>query len=167
MRIHRSICTGLVLAAALGGCSPKFDWRDYRGADAPYAVLFPGKPATYSRTVNLDGTQASMTMAAAEIDGTMFAVGSAQFTDTAQAQVALQAMKTAMVRNIGGTVDREAARDGGVDLTAHGVSAGRPMALHGRFIARGKYAYQAIVIGPTRATDTEQIETFLQSFKPG
>ena len=45
-----------------------------------------------------------MTMAAADIDGTMFAVGSAQFTDAGQAQQALQAMKTAMVRNIGGSL---------------------------------------------------------------
>lgn len=166
MRILHSIGAALALAAAVSGCSPEFNWRDYRGADAPYSVLFPAKPATHTRTVTLDGRQAAMTMAAADVRGTTFAVGSAEFPDAAQAQSAVLAMKTAMVRNIGGSVAREVTRDGGVELEAHGTSNGRPMQLHGRFIARDKRAYQVIVIGPDQAVDTENIETFLRSFKP-
>jgi hypothetical protein len=51
-----------------------------------------------------------MTMTAAEIDGVVFAVGSAQLADAAQAPAAIEAMQTAMVNNIGATVT--AARHG-------------------------------------------------------
>lgn len=152
--------------AALTACSPKFDWRDYRSAEAPYSALFPGKPATHTRTVNLGGQEASMTMAASDVDGTMFAIGSTELATPAAAQLAAQAMKTAMIRNIGGVPAKEDAKDGGVELVAHGTNAGRAIDLHGRFVARGNRAYQAVVIGPARAMDREAIETFLTSFKP-
>jgi hypothetical protein len=73
---------GAVLAAAMvSACSPKFDWRDYRSNEAPYAVLFPAKPATQTRSINLGGEQVKMQMAAAEVDGVTFAVGSAEMAD--------------------------------------------------------------------------------------
>ncbi|QGZ41097.1 hypothetical protein IP92_00002 [Pseudoduganella flava] len=159
-----ALATGLT--TALSGCSPKFDWRDYRSADAPYSILFPGKPATHTRTVNLDGQQTSMTMAAADVDGTMFAVGSTELVSPAAAQQAAQAMKTAMLRNISGIPTKEGSKNGGVALEAHGTNGGRAIALHGRFVARGNRAYQAIVVGPDKAVDREAIETFLTSFKP-
>jgi hypothetical protein len=155
----------LAAAAAMCACSPKFDWRDYRAADANYSVLFPGKPATHTRTVNLDGREAAMTMTAAEVDGTVFAVGSAVLPDTAQAEHAVRSMRTAMVRNIGGTVANEAVHEGGIDVEAHGASNGRPLQLHGRFVARGTRAYQVIVVGPDKAIDAENIDTFMRSFK--
>ena len=54
---------GLLLAA----CSPKYNWRDYASPDAPYRVMFPAKPATFTRTIDLDGMQVAMTMTAAAI----------------------------------------------------------------------------------------------------
>jgi hypothetical protein len=165
MKHHFSIPLAVAVATALSACSPKFDWRDYRAADAPYAVLFPGKPVTHTRTVDLDGRKASMTMTAAEVDGTMFAVGSAMLADAAQAEHAARSMRTAMVRNIGGTVLKEATRDGGIEIEAHGASNGRRMQLHGRFVARDTRAYQVVVIGPDKAVDAENIDTFIRSFK--
>ncbi len=110
------------VVAAVCACSPKFDWRDYRGSKAPYAVLFPGKPATHTRQVNLDGQNADMTMAAVNIDGTLFAVGSAELPDPDKAQLAVQAMKKAMVRNIGAASAIEATRDGAFTVEAKGSS---------------------------------------------
>ncbi|GGY69619.1 hypothetical protein [Pseudoduganella albidiflava] len=165
MRLSFSIPVAVALATVVSACSPKFDWRDYRAADAPYSVLFPAKPATHTRTVSLDGREASMTMTAAEVDGTMFAVGSATLADATQAEQAVRSMRTAMVRNIGGNVSKEAVRDSGIDIEAHGASNGRPMELHGRFVARDKRAYQVIVIGPEKAVDAENIDMFLRSFK--
>lgn len=165
MRLHFSIPLAVAVVTAVSACSPKFDWRDYRATDAPYSVLFPAKPATHTRTVSLDGREASMTIAAAEVDGTMFAVGSATLADASQAEQAACSMQTAMVRNIGGTVSKEAARHNGVDIEAHGASNGRPMQLHGRFVAHDKRAYQVVVIGPEKAIDAENIDTFIRSFK--
>jgi hypothetical protein len=165
MNRHFSIPLALAVAATLCACSPKFDWRDYRAADAAYTVLFPAKPATHTRNINLDGREAPMTMTAAEVDGTVFAVGSAELPDASHAGQAARSMQAAMVRNIGGTIAKEAVRDGGVDVEVHGASNGRPMQLHGRFVVRDRRAYQVVVIGPDRAVDTETIDTFIRSFK--
>lgn len=155
----------LLAAATLTACSPKFDWRDYRGSEAPYAVLFPGKPATHTRPVDLGGATASMTMAATEIDGTVFAVGSVELADAERAQLAVQAMKAAMVRNIGATQPVESTRDGAFEVAAHGTRGNQPVTLRGRFLARGKRAYQVIVLGPDHGVEREHVDTFLRSFK--
>lgn len=160
-----SLLATLLAALILTACSPKFDWRDYRASQAPYAVLFPGKPATHTRPVDLDGQTATMTMAATEIDGTVFAVGSAELADADRAQLAVQAMKAAMVRNIGAAQPVESTRDGGFELEAHGARGGQPVTLRGRFLARGQRAYQVIVVGPDNAVSRENTETFLRSFK--
>lgn len=165
MRRHLSIPIAIAFAAALSACSPRFDWRDYRSSDAPYSVLFPGKPASHTRAVNLDGREAPMTMTAAEVDGSIFAVGSAALRDEVEARRAIGSMRTAMVRNIGGSVSKQAEREGALEVEAHGASNGRPMQLHGRFIAHGNRAYQVIVMGPEKAVDAENIDTFLRSFK--
>jgi hypothetical protein len=155
----------VAVATAVSACSPQFDWRDFRSAEAPYSVLFPGKPATHTRTVDLDGRAAAMTMTAAEVEGTIFAVGSATLADASQARHAIGSMRTAMVRNIGGSVSKEAEREGALEVEAHGANNGRPIQLHGKFIAHGNRAYQVIVMGPEKAIDAEHIDTFMRSFK--
>lgn len=167
----------LLAASVLAACSPKFDWRDYRSTDAPYAVLFPAKPATHTRTINLDGQQVKMTMAAAEIDGVTFAVGSAQVDDPAKAQLAAVAMKAALVRNIAGTVTSDqvtgtSSGNGGMQgqqtvlaVEANGSQKGEPMRLVGRFIAKDTRIYQVIVIGQGKHMENDAVETFMSSFK--
>jgi hypothetical protein len=90
--------------AALAACSPKFNWRDYNSQEAPFRAMFPDKPASHTRTVDLDGMKVEMTMTAADVDGTMFAIGTAEAPDADKAEAALAAMKTALVKNIGATI---------------------------------------------------------------
>jgi len=158
------------LCLLLSGCSPKYNWRDYASPDAPYRVMFPAKPATFTRTIDLDGMQVAMTMTAAEVDGATFAVGAAEAPDAARAQAALEAMQVALVRNIGATVTRQdttvdnngrATRD----VEASGTHNGAPMHLAGHFESRGKRFYQVIAIGRADALPAEQVEQFLTSFK--
>lgn len=156
----------LILAMLLSACSPKYDWRDYRSNDAPYAVLFPGKPATQTRSIKLDQLDVSMTMSAADIDGVVFAVGSAQLADAAQAPAAVEAMKTAMVKNINATVTSSKTLDNGaLEVDASGTEKGQTMRLIGRFIAKEKRIYQVVVVGPARRIDADSVDTFLTSFK--
>lgn len=158
----RALPLALLLALTLSACSPKYDWRDYRSGDAPYAVLFPGKPATQTRTVQLDQLTLSMTMSASDIDGVVFAIGSAQLADAAQAPAALAAMQRAMVANIGGTITRsQAIPGGGTEIQASGKS----MRLLGRFVARDRRIYQIVIVGPAQKIETETAETFFTSFK--
>ncbi|KQV88528.1 hypothetical protein ASD15_25915 [Massilia sp. Root351] len=175
--LFRTAIGAALAAAAVSGCSPKFDWRDFRSAEAPYAVLFPGKPATHTRSISLGGETVKMQMAAAEVDGVTFAVGAAEMADAAQAQAAITAMKNTMVANIGGTVTAEkqasaAASSGGVsqqqqsiDVEAKGARNGEALRLVGRFIARDKRVYQLVVIGKDKHMVNDEIDTFMRSFK--
>lgn len=170
------VLSRIVVAAgvlALPACTPTYDWREVRGTEAPFSVVLPAKPATYSRPINLDGVRLVMTMTAAEADGVTFAVGSAQLPEPAKAQAALQAMKTALVNNIGGTVRHEksaaAAGVASIDIEAAGTSnaagGGQPMLLFARFAAKDRWIYQAVVIGRGKAVSRDAVETFFTSFK--
>jgi hypothetical protein len=156
------------LVAALAGCNPKYNWRDYASPDAAYRIMFPAKPGTFTREIDLDGLRVPMTMTAAEVDGATFAVGTAQAPDAARAQVALEAVRTALVHNIAGKVTREKrAGDGGAaDIEARGTANGVPMRLSGHFETRGTRLYQVIVVGRTDKVPDEQVEQFLSSFTP-
>ncbi|WP_240162447.1 hypothetical protein [Glaciimonas sp. PAMC28666] len=168
-----SVSLVLVLASA---CSPKFNWRQVQGNDAPFSVLLPAKASTFSRAVDLDGIKLNMTMTAAEVGDVVFAVGSAKLNDPDQAAPAIQAMKTALVKNINGSVKSETANvaSGGsqgtvskIDIEALGPAenTGQPKVLFAHLEAKGQYIYQVIVIGPQKAVSTENVETFMQSFK--
>lgn len=162
--------TTLLLAglAWLQACTPTYNWRETRGPDAPYVVLMPAKPSSHSRPVDLNGIKVTMTMTAAEVDGVTFAVGTAELADAAQAGPALAAMKTAMVRNLEGTVIQER------QLAAPAVpgmseieAAGQGRLMVARFVARDRRVYQAVVVGKEKAVPREAVDTFLTSFKPG
>ena len=162
---------------ALAACSPQHNWRDYSSPDAPFRVMFPDKPATHTRSINLDGMSVNMTMAAAQVDGTMYAVGSAEAPDADKAEAALAAMKTALVRNIGATIKSEksgkasagagssSARSAAIDVEAAGAQNGVPMRLVGHFESRNKRFYQVIVMGKAKDISQDQVEMFMSSFK--
>lgn len=162
---------------ALAGCSPKYDWREVHGTDARFVVLLPAKPATFSRPVNLNGVQVTMVMTAAEVGGVTFAVGSAELPDAGAAQLALLAMKKAMLNNIKGTIQSEksaaavsasgAAASGSIatDIEAAGSIGGQPARLFARFVAQDKRVYQAIVLGPEKALSRDAVDSFFTSFK--
>ena len=151
----------LLAGALLAGCNPAYNWRDYTSEDGRFKALFPAKPAALARTVDLGGLQVEMTMTAAKVDGTTFAVGTAVAPDPARALAALPAMRLALLRNIGAT---DAAATGDLRVDATGTAQGAPMHLSGRFEARGSRFYQIIVLGPAGETPPEQIEQFLTSF---
>ncbi len=165
----KKISLALLMAAALSACSPQYDWRDYRSNDAPYAVLFPAKPASQTRAIKLDNLDVNMTMTAAEVDGVVFAVGSAELAAAAQTPAALEAMKTALVKNIGATVTKSASStaDGrtSLDVEAKGSQNGEAMLLIGRFIAKDKRIYQVIVMGREKNIVRDTVETWFSSFK--
>ena len=173
----RHLCLSLLACVTLAACSPQYNWRDYSSQHAPFRVMFPDKPAIHTRSIDLDGMKVDMTMTAAQVDGTMFAVGSAEAPDAARAKAALAAMKTALVRNIGATIKSEKAGkasavagsspadSAAIDIEAEGVQNGVPMRLVGHFESRNKRFYQVIVMGKTRDISQEQLEMFMSSFK--
>ena len=179
MRPSLYLSTTLFVLANLSfaGCSPTFNWRDYSSPEAPFRVMFPDKPSTHTRAIDLNGLKVDMTMTAAQIDGSMFAVGTAKAPDAAQAEAALAAMKTALVKNIGATVTKEKVskaasasgttntRSAAIDIEATGMQKGEPMRLVGHFESRNKRFYQVIVMGKEKELSKENIDMFMSSFK--
>jgi hypothetical protein len=174
--ILHAVFLAFITACLLAGCSPDYNWRDYSSQTAPYRIMFPNKPDSHTRSVDLAGLKVDMTMTATEIDGTMFAVGSAELPDAARAPAALAAMQTAMLRNIGATAPSERAvaasgkvppaGDGApIDIEATGNRNGVPTRLVAHFEARGARVYQVIVIGKPSSMPTEQVKQFMSSFK--
>lgn len=151
-----------LLALMLVACNPTYNWREHASPGHDYMVLFPAKPASFTRTVDLDGLQVEMTMTAAEAAGATFAVGSASVPDATHAPKALAAMRSAMLRNIG-AADAAPPDISTVDAQGRGAQ-GQAIHLSGRFVARGVRVYQVIVVRPVGATPPEQVEQFLTSF---
>ncbi|MGF6274422.1 hypothetical protein ABIB38_002802 [Massilia sp. UYP11] len=165
----RILVPAMLAASLLAGCNPTYNWREHTSQEGRYKILFPAKPATFTRAVDLDGLRVEMTMTAAEVDGSTFAVGAATAPDAARARAALPAMRLALLRNIGAGEDAEPAAPApqdGLRVEAAGAANGKPMRLHGRFEARGERFYQVIVLGPANATPPEQVDQFLSSFAP-
>ena len=154
-------------AIVLAGCSPTYNWRDYTSSDGTFRVLFPAKPSTHTRSIDLGGIRVDMTMTAAEVEGNTFAVGTAVAPDAAMAQATLPAMRQALLRNIGATQDvAEPAPGKPLEVDATGKGNGGPVRLVGRFVAKGARVYQVIVVGKPDRMKPEQTEQFLASFAP-
>ena len=175
--LYKTTTLAALASLFLAACSPQFNWRDYSSQNAPFRVMFPDKPATHTRTIDLNGLKVDMAMTAADVEGTMFAVGTAEAPDAAQAEAALSAMKTALVKNIGATVTSEKAsaastaagsatkRRATIDIEARGTQKGESMRLVGHFESRDKRFYQVIVMGKEKDLSKENIDMFMSSFK--
>jgi hypothetical protein len=161
-----------LLALSLSACSPKYDWRDVQGGDAPYTVLMPDKPARLSREIQLGQQTVTMHMTAAQIDGVKFAVGAVQMPDATQAQTAIALIKSMLLKNIAGTMTQEKTSVSNVDgkLTLNdefdAISSDPSLRMAGRLVAHDVWAFEVLVVGPEKAINQDVIDTFLGSFKP-
>lgn len=155
----------IVLVFFISACSPKFDWREVRGSMAPFTVLLPAKPSSFSREMELGGVKLQMHMTAADADGLSFAVGCAKVDEPGKIPEVLAAMRSGMLKNIQGT-SVTPGQSGGDQLEAIGtLQNGQPVKLVGRFVARGSWVYQVVVIGKEKAITPDVLDTFMTSFK--
>jgi len=162
-------------ACALLACTPALDWREVRGANAPFTVMLPAKPAVQTRQLELAGMQVTMTMTAAVADEVTFGVASVQLPNPAGVMPALEAMKNALVSNIDGSIRKQTQAPSSYgpgpafDIEALGKpgprTGGKPLMLYARFVARGQRIYQVAVIGPAQAVTQDTADMFLSSFK--
>ncbi|WP_454734664.1 hypothetical protein [Cupriavidus necator] len=177
-----------LLALALCACSPRYDWRTIQSGEGGYAALYPGKPTSAARDVTIAGRKLPMTMEAARVDDTLFAVGVVTLPadDPELRREALAAMQAGLLANLG-TPSGEPARTrpvtimtaerprrplDGVEVQASGVSPQdqSPRRLTARLVAVGVRAYQAVVLesgdAARDARQAEQVEQFLEGFHP-
>jgi hypothetical protein len=166
-------------APALTACAPDYNWREIRPPATGYAVMLPGKPASMSRPIDLDGLAVTMAMSGARVGEQSFTVGVVVLPDAQAATRAKAgaAMRVAMVRNIAGreriaaeaavpVVDpagRPVATQAGVRIEASGQHGDRALHLSALFVARGNRAWQAVVLGPE--PDRAHAQVFTDSFR--
>jgi hypothetical protein len=159
----------VTLTILLTACSPKFDWREVRGTESPFIVLLPAKPASFARDMTLNGISLKMQMTAADVDGVSCAVGSAKVTDASKIPGVLEAMRQGMLNNIHGVPEKNSSS--GIDLSSRDVVSygklanGQPVKFVGRFLARGAWVYQIVIIGKEKMLTPEVVDTFMTSFK--
>jgi hypothetical protein len=175
------LAAGFVLLSSLVACSPQYNWREVHSDVAPFAVALPARPSSFSREVGVDGIHVPMTMLASEVGQTTFAVATAELPSAQQAQAALATMKTAMVRNIGGTVRQEkvltiarsvqadAGRVAVIEIEAVGpgdkATDGQARVLFARFVARDRRVFQLLATGRESALRRDLADSFFASFK--
>jgi len=175
---------GVVACALLMACSPKYDWRTVHSDEGAYAVDYPAKPTTEARPITVNGQRLPMTMQAASIDGTLFAIGVVELPadDPVWRQHAVDALRAGLSANLKGKVAvhdiavKTAAQPPlslpAVELIAQGAGGDdpAPRRLTARVVATGKHAYQAVVLesgdAARDARQQEQVEQFLASFHP-
>lgn len=177
-----------LLWLALAGCSPRYDWRTIVSNDGKYTAMYPAKPTSAARDVSIAGHKLPMTMDAANIEGTLFAVGVVTLPsdDVAMRREAMDAMQAGLVANLGAHPGAPAQAHpvtvmsaaqppvslAGVEVSVAGVSPQdkAPRRLTARLVASGARVYQAVVLeAGDAARDTrqaEQVEQFLNGFHP-
>jgi hypothetical protein len=171
---------GAAACVALMACSPKYDWRTVHSDAGAYTVDYPAKPTAEARPVTINGQRLPMTMQAASIDGTLFAIGVVELP--VWRQHAVDALRTGLSANLKGNL---AVRDIAVktaaqpplslpalELVAQGAGGNdpAPRRLTARLVATGRHAYQAVVLesgdAARDARQQEQVDQFLTSFQP-
>ena len=170
----RYLFIALVLLSA---CSPKFDWRDVRGTQAPFTVLMPGKPDILSRQIQLGPESVLMQMTAAQVNGVTFAVGAIHMSDNTQAQAGISLIRQGLLHNLQGKMNHEKYSTATLDhklVFNHEFDAssfatdqhGSANRIVGKIIASDAWVFQVMVAGPEKNIDRDSVDTFLSSFKP-
>lgn len=171
----------ILIALGITACTPKFDWREIRNADAPFIATFPGKPATHSRDIELDGIKVKLHMTAADVNQISFAIAYAKIENNdknlqaQQQQRALSAMQAGMLKNIQGTIIQASALTGTSSsnnfspkntITAIGKKQnGQAVKMLARFTQHGPWIMQIVMIGEEKSFTPDIADMFFDSIK--
>lgn len=149
----RSSC---LLVALLCACVPALDWRVIKPPGMELQAMFPCRPAGLSREVVLLGQRVEMAMHACAAQGNTFAVGALVVSDVRAVGAALDALRDAAARNVGGSAApmqalvvpgmTPNARAGRCTLSGHRPD-GSAVVEHLALFTRGTRVYQAMVVG--------------------
>ena len=161
----------VLLAAALGACSPVFNWREVPIADDGLVALLPCKPDRATRNLPLGGGNATIAvdMTGCEAGGATFAVAHATAEDAVQAESWMRAWRSATRNQLAGativeapaTLPRTATFPAPVRIEVREQGAGDPAPAQILWFAQqrgGKTAlYQATVLGRPTSADAPTV----------
>lgn len=151
----------LVLLGWTAACTPALDWREVRPEGANLVLMFPCKPASDARNLDMQGTTVRIHLHACKTENQSFALSYADVADPALVGPALKQMRESLATKLGTNLSSSAAAPLSVNgMTPNPQSLIQP--LSGQFpdgsaafgvvavFARGTVVYQAVVLGPKR-----------------
>jgi hypothetical protein len=154
-------------------CTPKFDWREIRNSDAPFVATFPGKPASHTRDIDLDGIKVKLHMLGSDVNQISFAIAYAKIENSdkdvqaAHQQRVLSAMQTGMLKNIQAKIIQPTPVDAPKNtLTAIGkTQKGQMIKMIARFTQNGPWVIQVVMLGEEKSFTPEIADMFFGSVK--
>jgi hypothetical protein len=149
------------------------DWREVRPEGSAAQALFPCKPSSQTRRIELAGAAMEMTIHACDVSGTTYAFASADLADPARVALALRELGGAAARNLAAAAPAASAAMQVPGMTPNPLAqrlrldGQRPdgTAVHEELalFARGTRVYQATMIGVR--LDAEAVDTFFGALR--
>ena len=170
--IRPSLAALMLMALALAGCSPKFNWREVRLEQSGVALLFPCKPDTQVRQVDMDGQALSMTLSGCSAGDASFALAYAKLSEGNSPGAALRRWRELTLGNLGAqgvkgceivnctlSGDEQSVRLGAAGRRPDGSS----LVAQAFWFTQDRWIYQASVLAE-RPREAE-VDTFLTSIR--
>lgn len=174
--LRRARFLSLTLLGMAMACTPALDWREVRPDGAHLALMFPCKPASDARNLDLQGRQVRTFLHACKTANQSFALSYADVGDPALVGAALKQMRESLTAKLSPRPSQPAAS--AVPLMVNGMTP-NPQALaqplSGQLpdgsavfgivavFARGTIVYQAVVLGSRH--DAVAQEAFVNAIK--
>jgi hypothetical protein len=161
-----------VVLCGLAACSPTLDWRELRPAGSGAQLMFPCKPSSQTRPLELAGVRVPLTLHVCTAGGATYALAVADVGEAGRIAAALTQLGDAAARNLSGEAQ---------ELPMPRVAGATPQPQARRLLVRGHLPdgsaaqqqlavfshgtriYQASVLGAS--LDGEGVETFLGSIR--
>ena len=171
---RRAVALSLALAAALGACSPTFDWREVRPDGSAVAMMFPCRPVRQERTVRVGGSRLPMQLHSCSAGKATFLLAAIDAGGPGDVTPSLDAFRRQAVDNLAGTIADERPFQA-PGATPNALSArvrlagaradGRPVVADAAFFVKGVRLYQASVLGADDAARREAVDTFFGAIR--
>jgi hypothetical protein len=164
-----------VLAAALTGCTPVLDWREWRPEGSGLQLLLPCKPVPQVREVVLAGQPVRLALHACSAGGQTWGLAFADVGDPRRIASALQALVSGPADNLGAGPVQAVPTPGVPGATPNPGTQrvllrgtrpdGRQVQAEVLVFTRGTVVYQATVLGQQLPADA--VSTFFESMRLG
>jgi hypothetical protein len=170
----RAVGPALVLASALSGCSPTFDWREVRPEGSAVAMMFPCRPVRQERTVRVGAATLPMQLHSCSAGDATFLLAGIDAADPGDVTGLLGAFRRQAVDNVAGTATEERPFQApgatpnplSARLRIAGVRADqRPVVAQAVFFVKGLRLYQASVLATNDASRREAVDTFFGAIR--
>lgn len=164
-RLPQLLCAALLLAA----CSPSYNWREIEVADGHARAAFPARVQTQTREISLGGQALRFTLAMAEVDGAMFAVGHAPLPpglagDAAAREALGRALMQSLYANLGAQPP-QALPDYGDEIEVHGQAGQKPGWLLARVWVTDSMLIDAVAAGSPDSLPRARAQEFVRAVK--